>query len=76
MRDNNKPNAYGKCSITHAPLSWSAVARAYNEKYGVSVTPAAMEKRARQHRTDWMEKHPTYPVKIVYAHKIRMSQAP
>ncbi|KNG44456.1 GMC oxidoreductase [Stemphylium lycopersici] len=75
-RDNNKPNAYGMCSVTHAPLPWSAVARAYNEKYGVSVTPAAMEKRVRQHRTDWMAKHPAYPVKIVYAHKTRKSQAP
>jgi hypothetical protein len=68
-RDNNKPDAYGTKSTTHAPLTWSAVAEAYNKKYGVSVTAAAMEKRVRHHRAEWLKKHPNYPTEIVYAKK-------
>ncbi|EOA85417.1 hypothetical protein ACJQWK_06452 [Exserohilum turcicum] len=71
MRDNNKPDVYGQTSTTCGPLPWSAVATAYNERYNVSVTPAAMEKRARQHRDEWLENNPTYPTKIEYAKKAR-----
>ncbi|KAI5380394.1 hypothetical protein J4E82_000971 [Alternaria postmessia] len=53
-RDNNKPDAYGTVSETHGPLPWPGVAKAYNEKYKLCVGPAAMEKRARQHRGAWM----------------------
>ncbi|KAL1800246.1 hypothetical protein ACET3X_000588 [Alternaria dauci] len=73
-RDNNQPDAYGATSETHGPLSWPTVAKAYNEKYKLSVGPAAMEKRARQHRSAWMEKHPTYPTSIVYTKKSKPSQ--
>lgn len=66
-RDNNKPDAYGASSETYGPLPWPRVAEAYNKKYEMSVGPAAMEKRARQHRLAWLSKHPTYPLKIVYA---------
>ncbi|KAI4955217.1 hypothetical protein J4E91_001075 [Alternaria rosae] len=68
-RDNNKPDAYGASSETYGPLPWPGVAEAYNKKYEMSVGPAAMEKRARQHRLAWLSKHPTYPLKIVYAKK-------
>jgi hypothetical protein len=68
-RDNNKPDAYGTVSETHGPLPWPGVAKAYNEKYKLCVGPAAMEKRARQHRGAWMVKHPTYPTSIVYTKK-------
>jgi hypothetical protein len=74
-RDNNKPDAYGAVSETYGPLPWPAVAKAYNEKYEVSVGPAAMEKRVRQHRGAWVAKHPTYPLNIVYAKKPKKQQA-
>lgn len=73
-RDNNKPDAYGTVSETHGPLPWPGVAKAYNEKYKLCVGPAAMEKRARQHRGAWMVKHPTYPTSIVYTKKTKTSQ--
>ena len=73
-RDNNKPDAYGTVSETHGPLPWPGVAKAYNEKYKLCVGPAAMEKRARQHRGAWMVKHPTYPTSIVYTKKAKTSQ--
>ncbi|XP_014553392.1 hypothetical protein COCVIDRAFT_29429 [Bipolaris victoriae FI3] len=75
-RDNNKPDAYGTASTTNGPLTWGAVATAYNEKYNVSVTAAAMEKRVRQHRTSWLAKHPNYPTTIVYAEKDKFQQTP
>ncbi|KAI4959850.1 hypothetical protein J4E86_003575 [Alternaria arbusti] len=68
-RDNNKPDAYGESSETYGPLPWPGVAEAYNKKYDMSVGPAAMEKRARQHRPAWLAKHPGYPLKIMYAKK-------
>ena len=68
-RDNNKPDAYGASSETYGPLPWPGVAEAYNKKYDMSVGPAAMEKRARQHRPAWLAKHPGYPLKIMYAKK-------
>ncbi|RYO71436.1 hypothetical protein AA0113_g2215 [Alternaria arborescens] len=73
-RDNNKPDAYGTVSETHGPLPWPGVAKAYNEKYKLCVGPAAMEKRARQHRGAWIAKHPTYPTSIVYTKKAKKSQ--
>lgn len=75
-RDNNKPNAYGTASTAHGPLTWAAVAKAYNEKYNVSVTAAAMEKRVRQHRALWLSNHPNYPTTIVYAKKDKCLQTP
>ncbi|CAG5147849.1 uncharacterized protein ALTATR162_LOCUS2106 [Alternaria atra] len=73
-RDNNKPDAYGASSETYGPLPWPGVAKAYNEKYGLRVGPAAMEKRARQHRSSWIAKHPTYPINIMYAEKPKAPQ--
>lgn len=66
-RDNNKPDAYGTVSETRGPLPWSVVAIAYNERYGKNIASAAMEKRARQGRAVWMEKHTTYPSEIIYS---------
>lgn len=71
-RDNNKPDPYGQNSITNAPLPWPAVAEAYNKVFRIGQKPvgsAAMEKRARQHREQWMEARPDYPRNIVYAKK-------
>ncbi|KAE8840964.1 hypothetical protein CFE70_004325 [Pyrenophora teres f. teres 0-1] len=69
--DNNKPDPYGTVSETNGPLPWSAVAKAYNERYGKSIAWAAMEKRVRQGRAVWMEKHPRYPSKIFYSQKVK-----
>jgi hypothetical protein len=72
-RDNNKPDAYGQHSSTNAPLPWPAVAEAYNKVFRVDDKPigsAAMEKRARQHREEWMAARPAYPRNIVYAKKV------
>ncbi|KAF1947392.1 hypothetical protein EJ02DRAFT_461591 [Clathrospora elynae] len=71
-RDNNQPDPYGAQSTTHGPLPWPAVAELYNQKYKVTITPAAMEKRARQHRPAWLGKHPSYPNKILYATKVKI----
>ncbi|EDU43491.1 hypothetical protein PtrSN002B_003141 [Pyrenophora tritici-repentis] len=71
IRDNNKPDPYGTVSETHGPLPWSAIAKAYNERYGKSIASAAMEKRVRQGRAVWMEKHLTYPSKIIYSKKVK-----
>ncbi|KAL5116080.1 hypothetical protein ACEQ8H_005976 [Pleosporales sp. CAS-2024a] len=71
-RDNNKPDAYGHHSTTHAPCTWPAVAAAYNAKFRAgqpAVGSAAMEKRARKHRESWMAARPKYPRIIVYAPK-------
>lgn len=73
-RDNNKPDAYGTVSETYGPLPWSAVAKAYNERYGKNISSAAMEKRARQGRAAWMEKHPTYSSEIVYSKQAKGSK--
>jgi hypothetical protein len=72
-RDNNKPDPHGQQSSTYAPLSWPAVADAYNKKFRVglnAVGSAAMEKRARQHRETWLAAHPGYPRSIIYAKKM------
>ncbi|KAG9192310.1 hypothetical protein G6011_11044 [Alternaria panax] len=73
-RDNNKPDAYGTMSDTYGPLPWPGVAKGYNEKYQLCVGPAAMEKRARQHRDAWVARHPTYPISILYTKKPKLSQ--
>jgi hypothetical protein len=73
-RDNNKPDAYGAASETYGPLPWPGVVKAYNKKYGLDVGAPAMEKRARQHRGIWLANHPTYPTRIVYAKKPKISQ--
>ncbi|EUC40101.1 hypothetical protein COCMIDRAFT_109647 [Bipolaris oryzae ATCC 44560] len=75
-RDNNKPDAYGTVSTTHGPMTWAAVAEAYNKKYNVLITPAAMEKRVRQHRASWLANHPNYPTAIAYAKKDKFQQTP
>jgi hypothetical protein len=67
-RDNNKPDTYGQHSSTTAPLPWPAVAEAYNKAFRIGEKPigsAAMEKRARQHREEWMAARPDYPRNIV-----------
>lgn len=77
-RDNVKPNPYGQYSSTHGPLSWPAVADAYNWKFRVGQNPigsAAMEKRARQHREAWMMARPGYPQNIVYAKKTPVAKS-
>jgi hypothetical protein len=73
-RDNNLPNPYGPQSTAAGTLSWPKVADAYNEKFGVNVGSAAMEKRARQHRDAWMEARPDYPRTIVYAQKVKAAK--
>jgi hypothetical protein len=73
-RDNNKPDTYGQHSSTTAPLPWPAVAEAYNKAFRIGEKPigsAAMEKRARQHREEWMAARPDYPRNIVYAKKVK-----
>ena len=71
-RDNFEADPNSTTSMTHGPLPWPAVAKLYNEKYGLSLTPAAMEKRARQHRSVWLAEHPAHPRQIVYAKKIKV----
>jgi hypothetical protein len=71
-RDNNKPDPYGRESSESGPLSWPAVAHAYNKMFRVGQQPigsAAMEKRARKHREAWMAERPDYPRTIIYAEK-------
>jgi hypothetical protein len=71
-RDNNKPDQYGRESSESGPLSWPAVAQAYNKVFRVDqldIGSAAMEKRARQHREAWTAERPHYPRAIVYTGK-------
>jgi hypothetical protein len=70
-RDNNKPSPYGATSTETRPLSWPAVSKLYNAKFGMNVGSAAMEKRARKHRGAWMAARPSYPRHIVYAQNVR-----
>jgi hypothetical protein len=73
-RDNNKPDPYGSYSCTHGPCPWPAVARLYSEKFRIgqsAVGGAAMEKRARQRREEWMAARPDYPRTIMYAEKVK-----
>jgi len=77
-RDNVQPDPYSQQSSTHGPLSWPAVADAYNRKFRVGQNPigsAAMEKRARQHREAWMMARPGYPQNIVYAKKTTVAKS-
>jgi hypothetical protein len=69
-RDNNKPSPYGAASTETRPLPWPAVSKLYNAKFGTSVGSAAMEKRARKHRVDWMAACPGYPRDIIYAKNV------
>jgi hypothetical protein len=72
-RDNNKPAPYGRESSESGPLSWPAVAQAYNKVFRVGrpdIGSAAMEKRARQHREAWAAERPHYPRAIDYMGKI------
>ncbi|KAH3916818.1 hypothetical protein HBH56_063460 [Parastagonospora nodorum] len=77
-RDNAQPDPYCQVSSTHGPLSWPAVADAYNRKFRIGQNPigsAAMEKRARQHREAWMMARPDYPQNIVYAKKTTVAKS-
>jgi hypothetical protein len=77
-RDNSKPDPFGRESSESGPLSWPAVAQAYNAVFRVGqprIGSAAMEKRARQHREAFMGAHQGYPRDIVYKGTIPVVKA-
>ncbi|KAF2247310.1 hypothetical protein BU26DRAFT_597192 [Trematosphaeria pertusa] len=68
-RDNNMPDPYGTNSTTTGKLHYPEVAKLYNERFGLKVGAAAMEKRYRTRIDKYCEVHPSYPRNIKYAKK-------
>jgi hypothetical protein len=74
-RDNSFPDTYGAQSITHAKLSYQAVADLFEKKFDRNLRWQSMRKREYAHRDKYYAANPLYPqnkpANITYAPKVK-----